>query len=101
MRYYIAKFWYPGPYNGNPDATLESRLASKHLLDAHDEITEILNRAKIDWRTEYEWPDGSLYLYIESEFDIDQTKMVLERVTGRDVSLTPGKKSGFDRRHKQ
>lgn len=102
MKYYIVQFWYRGPYVGVQDSSKESQIASKRLLEAHDVITALIQKAGFDWKLHYEFPDGSLYLYIKSEYGFEDTKRILERVTGREIlSMRDGNKEDFDRKQRR
>lgn len=84
-----------------PDSSRESKEAGARLLEAHDEIVAKLDGAGIDWKLDYEFPDGSLYLGIASEFGEDQTKELLERITGRSVTMFKGSKEKFEQKQKR
>jgi len=60
MKYFRIQLYYPG-HKG------ETEECFKILSDAAVRADTLFNRADVNWRHAYAWPDGSLYYYVSSE----------------------------------
>jgi hypothetical protein len=64
--FYLLGFWYPGPYSN----FAECDEANDQLISAERTCRKVLEELCIPYRSEYTWPDGSLYVWVKTHEDL-------------------------------
>lgn len=72
-KYYSVEFFYPGPYKG-----CECKKSALACAKADIKASKTLDALSLRHRSQYSFPDGSLYRYVVSEMGAEKLKEYIQ-----------------------